>query len=200
MSKFEIIDLTLELSPNTTFPEESHSILKVNEIGKTILWNSPFYKIELSSHTGTYIEIPWNEFPKDFLLREAVIVDLLEIWMKDIITEIKFENLYIDGGMGVILKTKWYSRWTSGEVFKDPPILSLSACNTLIEKRVKFVGIDFPISKEVHDLFLSKDVFLIHNLYNLLSIKKERIFLVIAPLSFKSFKAIPARVFALQSL
>lgn len=200
MSKFEIIDLTLELSPDMIFPEESHSSLKINEAGKTSFWASPFYKIEISSHTGTYIEIPWSEFPKDFLLREAIVVDLSEIWMKDIITEAKFENLYIDGGMGVILKTKWYSRWTSGEVFKDPPILSLPACNILIEKRVKFIGIDFPISKETHDMFLSKDIFLIHNLYNLLSIKKEKIFLVIAPLSIKSLKIIPARVFALQPI
>ncbi|MEN2983906.1 MAG: cyclase family protein [Dictyoglomaceae bacterium] len=198
MSKFEIIDLTLELSPDMIFPEESHSIFKLSELGKTSFWDSPFYKIEISSHTGTYIEIPWNEFPKDFLLREAVVVDLSEIWMRDVITEAKFENLYIDGGMGVILKTKWYSRWTSGEIFKDYPVLSLPACNILIEKRIKFIGIDFPISKEAHDLFLSRDIFLIHNLYNLLSIKKEKIFLVIAPLSIKSLKIIPSRVFALQ--
>lgn len=200
MSKFEIIDLTLELSSHMPFPEESHSSLFINEIEKNSLWNTPVYKIEFSSYTGTFIEIPWNEFPKDYLFREAIVVDLLDIWMKDIITEARFENLYLDGGMGVILKTKWYSRWVSGDIYKDYPILSLPACNILVEKKIKFLGVDFPLSKEAHDLFLSKDIFLIHNLYNLLSIKKDKVFIVIAPLSIKELRTIPARVFALQQI
>ena len=156
--------------------------------------------MEISSYTGTFVEIPWNEFPKDYLFRDAIVVDLLDIWMKDIITEARFENLYLEGGMGVILKTKWYSRWVSGEIYKDPLILSIPACSILVEKKIKFLGVDFPLSKEAHDLFLSKDIFLIHNLYNLLSIKKEKIFIVIAPLNIKGLRTIPARVFALQQI
>jgi|YelNatPaOPRAMG01_1025707.scaffolds.fasta_scaffold07060_7 kynurenine formamidase len=192
--KFEIIDLTLELSNNMPFPQEAYSFVKINEIEKNI------YKIEISSQTGTFIEMPWNEFPTDFLLREAQVVDLMDIWMKDIITESRFEKLQIESGAGVILKTKWHSRWVSGDIYIDTPILSLSACDILVGKRIKFIGVDFPLTKEARDLFLSKDIFIIHNLYNLVSLKKDKIFIVIAPLNIKGLRLIPARVFALQPI
>ncbi|PMQ02173.1 MAG: hypothetical protein CBR30_00495 [Dictyoglomus sp. NZ13-RE01] len=190
MGTFEIVDLTLELTPKLPFQEEE--FLSIREFSKSV------EKIELSSITGTYIEFTYDEFPKDFLIREAVVLDITDIWLKDIITEARFENIYIEEGSGIILKSKWYSRWTSGEIKVDPPILSIPACEVLIKNKIKFLGTDFPLSKEARELLLSKDIILIHNLYNLLALKKNKVLLIIAPLNIKGIKRIPARVFALQ--
>ncbi|HJM50961.1 MAG TPA: cyclase family protein [Alphaproteobacteria bacterium] len=148
---------------------------------------------------------------------EAAMVDLRPIAEN---TEITTEALaaragHVGEGDIVLLKTCWDEQreFHTPEFWTTAPYLSRGACEWLLERGIRALGVDFPqdypirglLSGEMaptseyvsHDVLLRNGVILIEYLCNMGALEQDRVMLVALPLKLPESDGAPSRVIAL---
>jgi len=212
LSKFRIIDLSIELHPG---------ILKVNgeyihgrearrfELHQFIygLDKTFMHWVETETHIGTHVEMPAHyledgksasEMPIETFIGEAVVL--------------KFDFLKPKNGKGLPIKAKHLSKVRRGDIVlmyspykgDEAPYVSAEAARWLAEKPIKLlgvqnVGIDESCdSMAIHDNMLRNDIPIVENLVNLDKIKRDRVFYIGLPLRVYGMDSSWIRAIALE--
>jgi kynurenine formamidase len=170
-------------------------------------------KITMYSHTGTHVDapahliknhktldlLPINHFygPALRLGFEDLVSDVIDVadlepYSKDL-NEVEF----------LLIHTGWSKHWGSEKYYSDYSVLSLKAANWLSTFKLKGVGFD-TISADradsqdypVHKTFLQKDIIIIENLKNLLSLPGSIFNFSCFPIKFQDADGSPVRAVA----
>jgi arylformamidase len=179
-----------------------------------------------SVHSFTHIDSPRHidpagETSSDLDLRsvvgEACVLDLTHVKANEAITRetISKAGSGLKAGDIALLKTGWETQEpiASDRFWKRAPYLTREACEWLLEKEIKALGVDFPQDEPIrhlldgevrpidefvsHDVLLANGIPLIEYLCNLGSITEERVQLFALPLKIPDSDGCPARVIAM---
>lgn len=192
-----LIDLTLPIDEQDThnpFFKQQHAI-NVSRLG----------------HLGTHLDIMHvdtaNLAPERFIT-PAILIHVENIYQRPIeLSDIP--NLsQIAAGDFVIFKTDWFDTYYRSEFYvkghpeAGHPELSDEVLETLIERKVNFIGIDAAGIKKTEghakaDTYCADhDVFVIENIVNLARLSQDRFKLYCFPLNLKKVSGLPVRLIA----
>jgi len=165
--------------------------------------------IQLSSHTGTHIDVPCHfidggrtldDIPIDIFIGKARLFEL------DVLKKIDagdLNRLNLTGVERVLFKTRNSQFWDQGgERFrKDFVYLTNEGARFLVDSGIKMVGIDYLSIEEfgnksapAHHILLGAGVIIVEGL-NLSRVKEGEYEIICSPLKIKGGDGAPARVF-----
>ncbi|MCF8001765.1 MAG: cyclase family protein [Halanaerobiales bacterium] len=183
------IDLTLEITPEIR--------AKVQQNQNRII----------GGHLGTHFDVMDKKFPLEYLERDGIIFDVSTIRDRDIkIDDIKIEKIKSD--MFVAFHSNFIEDVGYGEkeYFKEHPQLSKDLIDTLLEKNISIIGVDFTgIRREeehtmIDEFCAEEDVFIVENLCNLKEVLKENSSVEFTahtyPVKYTGMSGLPCRVVA----
>jgi kynurenine formamidase len=165
------------------------------------------HKIESCMHVGTHIDAPFHmiddglivsEIPVEQFQGRGVLVDARKTMVID---ENILENIDLQEGDIVLVRTDWYKKWRTDEYFKEWPIFTVPFCEKLVEAKISVVGMDtggpdMDASFPAHKALLPNNVLIVENLTNLEALEDIQNFRVHAyPVKYES-DAAPVRVVA----
>jgi kynurenine formamidase len=160
-------------------------------------------RLVLGSHTGTHIDAPYHflasgaridEFDVSRFVGRGVIVDVTGKAADEAIeaADLLPYKGKIKAGDFVLFYTGW-DRYFGSEAYLDHPYLSPACAEALTSMGVTLVGVDFlnvdPTKQEVfpvHDILLSKDIFIVENIANLVDIGSDTAWFSFLPLKVSS--------------
>lgn len=158
----------------------------------------------LVGHLGTHFDVMDQEFPLEYIKRPGIVFDVSGVKGRDIggedvpLEQIK-EDAFVLFYTGYIEKVPYGSK----EYFTDHPQLSDELIETLLEKKVSLIGIDFAgvrRGKEhsPKDQYCARQgVFIIENLCNLSKLLPLGPFTVYTlPMNYAGMTGLPCRVVA----
>jgi len=157
--------------------------------------------INTPSHIGTHIDVISKDNVIDInrFIGRGILVDISKIKESPIKMDHISNQFSVKKDDFVFFKTNW-SKYLGEEEYFDHPEISFEILDWLIKKKVNMVGIDaLGLGKGknhgVYDRYLvDKGIYIIENLNNLGSIKKEIFKVYCFPLNIENLEAIPARV------
>ena len=164
--------------------------------------------LQLSSHTGTHIDVPYHFIDKGSNLDDISIelfIGKAMLFELDVLEKIDvgdLERLNLNGVSRVLFKTRNSDFWKRNEGFrKDFVYLSGEGAKYLVDSGIKMVGIDYLSVEEfgnksapAHHALLGAGVIIIEGL-NLSGVKDGEYKVICAPLKIKGGDGSPARVF-----
>ncbi len=225
-----VVDLSYELDPGQEsrafsvrrVPVDEYKDLFPGYITTKDDPNYPMHFVQMVSHIGTHIEVPYHyRFAGDDLAQisltrligEAIILDLTDGDPKEAISaeRVKRAARGIRKGDMVFCRTG-YGR---GDAVSQPgasqperlyqaPHFSLPAVEWLIGKGMKVFGVETEMedltsgSYANHAALFSRGIPLIENLANLDKLRKKRVTVFILPPRIRKLEAFPVRVVALE--
>jgi arylformamidase len=185
----------------------------------------------INAHGFTHADAP-NHFlpegsdiagvPLEKYFGEAVVVDLSHVGANQPVTAEDLEEHAADVREGdiVLLRTDWplKTSWESLDFWGEAPYTHRSACDWLIDRKVKLVGYDYPpdfvlryqvtdprrqgrVTKEendTHHLFFPRGIAVIEYLTNLHLIQKRRVQFFALPIPFEGADGSPVRAIAIE--
>ncbi len=169
-------------------------------------------KLHMYSHTGTHMDAPahliegkpfLNEMDIAQYCGKATVIDAtnVEKWI-DLNMLLKYEEL-INKIDFVLIKTGWDKLWGKANYFENFPCLSKEACEWLVSKNIKGIGLDTisidPVSSTDmvnHMIILGSDMVIIENLKNLNLLGSEIVQFFTFPLNFINSDGSPVRAVA----
>jgi len=175
-------------------------------IGRGLVHESDYCHVDrlnLGSHTGTHIDAPYHfladgaridEYEADRFVGKGVIVDATRKKAGESITsdDLVSSAQKIEQGDFVLFRTGW-DRYFGTEMYLDHPYLSADLAETLVSMGAALVGVDFlnvdPTRQEifpVHEILLSKDIFIVENLVNLGDVADDTAWFSFLPLKVSS--------------
>lgn len=208
----KIIDLTHIVSPDMpVYPGTEQPVFVTGcSIEETGFLEK---KITMYSHTGTHVDAPAH------LIKNHKTLDLLPIeHFHGPALMLNFENI-VSGLIDVadlepysidlkkveflLIHTGWSKHWGSEKYYSGYRVLSLAAADWLSQFKLKGVGLD-TISADsadtqdypVHKALLQKDIIIIENLKNLLSLPGSIFNYSCFPVNFKDADGSPVRAVA----
>lgn len=162
------------------------------------------------------------EVPLERYYGDAVVIDLSHLGANGAVTAEELDARADDVKEGdiVLLRTDWPLKcdWESMRFWSEAPYTDASACQWLIERRVKLVGYDYPpdyalryqvtdpermarCTREeftTHHHFFPEGIAVIEYLTNLHSITAKRVKFFALPIPFEGADGSPVRAVALQ--
>lgn len=164
--------------------------------------------LQLGSHTGTHIDVPYHfidggrtldNIPIELFVGKA---RLFELGVLEKIDVGDLERLNLNGVSRVLFKTRNSDFWKRNEGFrKDFIYLSGEGAKYLVDSGIKMVGIDYLSVEEfgnksapAHHALLGAGIIIIEGL-NLSGVKEGEYEIICAPLKIKGGDGAPARVF-----
>ena len=200
-----------DVSPLFTHKEDQFSMQKV-----TIPTHTPY---------AAHLDAPYHELkdgktidqmPVESFVGEAVVLDARERNGKGITVDGVSKQLdEIRENDAVLLRTDWDKKYGTREYFEGSPFIGMDLAQLLVEKKVRCVGIDFPIPEDterrkrnepdadkpvIHYLLLGNGVYIIESLSNFHQISQKRPFLVTLPLNIVGADGFPVRAVAIEGL
>ena len=180
-------DITLKLTPQMTADAQ------VNQ------------RNPMPGHLGTHFDVMDKEFPLDYTERRGIVFDVSgvtgrDIGIADIDPDKVREDMFVAFYSGFIEEEGYGSK----RYFREHPQLSPELIDTLLEKGISIIGIDFagvrggkehsPMDRYCAD----RGVFIIENLCNLKSLVNAGDGLIIHtyPMNFTEMSGLPCRVVA----
>jgi arylformamidase len=189
--------------------------------------NFSMQKITLPSHTPytAHIDAPYHELrngktidqiPVDRFLGSAIVLDARSRKGRGITPD--SVNKLIDDiqeNDAILIRTDWYKRYGTPEYFAKSPFISMDLAKIFVEKKVRCVGIDFPIPEDterqlrneadadkpvIHYLLLKKEIYIIESMANFHKITQKRPFLITLPLNIAGADGFPVRAVAVEGL
>lgn len=180
-----LIDITLKITPQMTADAKK------------------LERPELEGHLGTHFDVMNQEFPLAYTKREVVVFDVSgvddgEITLSDIdITKVE-KDMFVAFYTGFVEKESYGTK----RYFSQHPELSHELIETLVEKGVSIIGLDFAgvrrgkehIPKDQY--CADRGVFVIENLCNLKKVlEKDGKFIAHTyPMNFTEITGLPCRV------
>ncbi len=203
----KIIDLTHPFDSTTpVYPGDPHSSLSQTAYIDKDTYND--HRLETQMHVGTHIDAPLHmikdgqgidELPIDGFIGNGVLVNALD--KKEIGPEV-LGNAEINLGDIVFVHSGFGKKFNDKNYFTASPFLTTEFANTIVEKKIKMIGLDFSgpdrdLSWPVHKILLGNGILIIENLFNFEQLVDKEGFEVIAlPLNLRSDGS-PARVIAM---
>ncbi len=189
--------------------------------------NFSMQKISLPTHTPytAHIDAFYHELkggktidqmPVERFLGDAIVLDARNRSGKGVTPDSvnkQIDNIREDDA--VLIRTDWDKKCGTSEYFKGSPFISIDLAKVFIEKKVRCVGIDFPIPEDtgrrernepdsdkpiIHYLLLGKEIYIIESMANFHRITETRPFLITLPLNIKGADGFPVRAVAVEGL
>jgi len=179
-------------------------------------------EIELNTHAGTHIEIPYHclkgrqdfiEFPLERFFGSLVVLHMRGLNPHD---EVSLEEMKracgLAGGIqkgDVVFCDFGYDAYffESPEKYMTNPYPSIEAVRWLVDLEIKMFGVDAGMIErpknpvhENHLLFFQNDIPIIENLANLDQVKKNRAEVYAFPIAIKFAESMPIRVVAIEEM
>ena len=181
------IDITLRVTPNMTKDAQGN------------------LKKAITGHLGTHFDVMNKEFPLDYTERNGIVFDVSKIKERDIETEdinieIVQEGMFVAFYSGYIEEVGYGTQ----KYFKEHPQLSNALIESLLNKRVSIIGVDFagvrmgeehtPMDQHCAD----RGVFIVENLCNLQTVLNAggQFTARTYPMNFSDMSGLPCRVVA----
>ena len=186
-----LIDITLKITPKMISDAHEHD------------------KKALCGHLGTHFDVMNKEFPLEYIERKAIVIDVNNTDNNiDIIRKNDIDLNEIESDMFVGIYTGFIEKVGYGgkKYFTKHPVLSNELIETLIEKRISIIGIDFPGIRRGNEhtpkdqYCADRGIFIIENLCNLYKIlngnKSKKFLANTYPLNYTDMTGLPCRVVA----
>jgi arylformamidase len=100
----------------------------------------------------------------------------------------------------VILDTGWHKHWGKNDYYKDFPRVTEDLADLLVERGVRCLVVDLPLTLEVHNIMLGSGACLVENVVGLDQVTADRVKLVALPLRIEGIEAAPARVIVIEGM
>lgn len=182
-----LIDITVQITPDMV------KDAKGNE------------KKTLVGHLGTHFDVMDKEFPLTYTTRKAIVFDVSKVEDRDIeIQDIDIDDVQAE--MFVAFYTGFIEKvgYGSKEYFTNHPQLSNTLIETLLEKGVSIIGVDFAgirRGKEhtpIDQYCANNGVFIIENLCNLKDVinYNPKFIANTYPMNYTNMTGLPCRVIA----
>ncbi len=185
--------------------------------------------IDFNLHGFTHVDAPLHFLPEglsiekvslDKFMGEAAVIDLSHLSENDGVTSADLEKRgqHIRPGDIVLLRTDWPLKcdYMSRDFWAKSPYTTRSACEWLVQQKVKAVGYDYPpdyvLRKKLsdpeyqdkpeenttHDVFFKEGIFVIEYLCNLHLINRKRFQFMALPLPIEGAGGSPVRAIAIE--
>lgn len=128
-------------------------------------------------HIGTHVDSPMhmsnsqtyiNQYPVDHFCGETVVYDVRGRKIIDLTFE---EKKLLKENLIVLFYTGYDQFYGSDDYYNSHPVLSQDTSDTLIDKKIKIIGLDCPSPDhypfEVHKQLFKAGIFIVENLRNL---------------------------------
>ena len=217
-----IVDLTLPIESHFRWPTE-RKLRGDFDRGDSF----QITYLGLVVHGFTHVDSPRHIVPDgdttsdlslDRLVGEAAVVDLADIAPESAISAdlVADRGEHIRPGDIVLLKTCWDRRQSHHDeaFWTTAPYLTREACEWLLRREIKALGVDFPQDYPIrqllaghtapmsefvsHDVLLRRGVVLIEYLCNLGALESPRTTVIALPMKVPEADGAPARVIALE--
>jgi arylformamidase len=208
----KIIDLTHRVSPHMpVYPGTEQPVMETD----CSIEEEGFLekKITLYSHTGTHVDAPahliknhttLDQFPIEHFHGAALRLNFENIKSKTIdAAALEPHGKEIEKVDFLLIHTGWSKYWGTETYFSDYSVLTLEAANWLNKFQLKGIGLDTisadradTIDYPVHKALLKRDIIIIENLKNLLSLPKACFDFSCFPIKFEDADGSPVRAVA----
>jgi arylformamidase len=189
--------------------------------------NFSMQKISLPTHTpySAHLDAPYHEvkngktidqMPVDKFLGDAIVLDARNRTGRAVTPEtVQTQLNHIRENDAVLIRTDWDKKFGTSEYFEKSPFISMDLARIFVEKKIRCVGIDFPIPEDtgrkernepdadkpvVHYLLLGNEIYIIESMANFHKISQERPFLITLPLNIAGADGFPVRAVAVEGL
>lgn len=179
-----LVDLTLKITPKMVTDAQGNE------------------KKAFTGHLGTHFDVMNKEFPLEYTKRNAIVFDVSNVCNRDIeISDIDLSKVEKD--MFVAFYTGFIERIGYGEktYFKEHPELSNELIDTLVEKEISIIGVDFAGVRRGKEhtpkdqYCADKGVFIVENLCNLKAVVGTCV-INTYPMNYSEMSGLPCRVIA----
>ena len=189
--------------------------------------NFSMQKISLPTHTPytAHLDAPYHEIksgktidqmPVESFVGDAIVLDARNRTGRVVTPDVVRGQLdRIRKNDAVLIRTDWDKKFGTGDYYKNSPFISMELAKIFVEKKIRCVGIDFPIPEDtgrrernepdaekpvVHYLLLGNEIYIIESMANFHKISQERTFLVTLPLNIVGADGFPVRAVAIEGL
>lgn len=231
---YRVIDLSFPIDERTpkllsTFRDDAYSNV-FSAFGMTPLFNwekdnFSMQKISLPTHTPytAHIDAPYHEvkngktldkMPVENFLGDAIVLDARTRTGRAVTPDtVRNQIDRIQETDAVLIRTDWDKKFGTADYFDRSPFIDMELAKIFVEKRIRCVGIDFPIPEDtgrkernepdadkpvLHYLLLGNDIYIIESMANFHKISEERVFLITLPLNIVGADGFPVRAVALE--
>lgn len=168
-------------------------------------------EMRFQTSVGTYLDAPYHRYPEG---RDISQIGLEEVILPGVVIDARsrepFEavgpELLPDGvdlaGQAVLFNFGWDQHWDT-EAYQAYPFISTALIETLLQAKVKLVGVDTVnidnsryLSRPAHSQFLKHDILIVENLTGLDQLHGHAFRFFAVPIKGKKVAAMPVRAFA----
>ncbi len=175
-------------------------------------------QVEFQSSLGTYIDSPFHRFPSradiselslDQVIGDGIVIDCSfaepeqEIALSDLPYLSEVMNCNSGISQKVLLFNFGYDRYWGGEEYYKQPYISEEVIETLVDHRIKLVGVDTinidgtkVKHRPAHTRFLDNDIPIVENLRGLHNLLGRRFRFFALPVRMRGAAALPVRAIA----
>jgi len=189
--------------------------------------NFSMQKVSLPTHTpytahldASYHELKEgrtiDQMPVERFLGKALVLDARTRSGRGVTPEVVRGQIgEIRENDAVLIRTDWDKKYGTSEYFRESPFISMDLARIFVEKKIRCVGIDFPIPEDtgrkernepdadkpvVHYLLLGNEIYIIESMANFHQISEKRPFLITLPLNIKGADGFPVRAVAVEGI
>jgi len=223
MRNSKFIDLTFTIKKHWRWQAQLYPVRTFDDC------NFLVQSIDFNLHGFTHVDAPLHFLPDglsieqvslDSFAGEAVVIDLTYLGENDGVTsdDLRKKGQHIRPDDIVLLRTDWPLKcdYMSRDFWAKSPYTTPSACEWLVQRKVKAVGYDYPpdyvLRNKLFDLeyqdkpeentthfgFFPKGIFVIEYLCNLHLITKERFQFMALPLPIEGAGGSPVRAVVIE--
>jgi len=211
-----IVDLSQVLQPGKESRRLSAEMVGADSVANVKRLEGQWYimhNVEIVTHIGTHIEVPYHiltkgndlaQVPLESLMGEAVVLDLTAAATRSGITAAQMQAAAAKAG-GISPGDIVFVRSDcEGEKQAESPYLAQEAVDWLVAQKIKMIGFDggmeVPGSEQHvnHHNFLDRDICIIENVVNLKDLRKSRFTAIALPIAVSGLESFPLRVVALE--
>jgi arylformamidase len=166
--------------------------------------------LHLCGNTGTYVDSPRHRhragvdlagLPLDRVAHLPVVkIDARRVAARAVGPE-HFAGVDVSG-KAVLVNTGWSRHWRTGRYYENNPFLTAAACDLLVTRGARFVGIDSlniddieDLSRPAHTLLLGAGIPVCEHMTNLESLSSEGGFVHAAPIAWVGGATFPVRAY-----
>ncbi len=208
MPRVRIIDISVPVETGMfRFPRPDHVIVSITEEGTYDKVKCRTSRILMGSHSGTHVDAPMhvlrNGLPVDRIALDALVgrarVLRIRATPEQSIGREAVEARLIDEPR-IILDTGWHGKWATDAYYANSPKVTEGFARLLVEKGVRCLVTDVPLSLEVHSIVLGSGCCQVENVVGLDQVKSDKVYLVALPLKIKGVDGAPARVIVVEGM
>ncbi len=214
MKAKKFVDLSWEVSDDSPiYPGDPEPKITTTHTVEKDYYN--LSGVYVGTQTGTHVDAPYHfrnegetidKMELDFFFGPAVVVQATDKKEKEKITmeDVKPYDEKIQAGTIVLFRTDWYKK-RGTEAFYNHPFVAGEVAEYLVDKGVRFIGIDTINADEsggtefpVHDLFSEKRLMIGENWAYFDKIDFDKVVVAAFPLKIQGCDGSPVRAVAME--